>query len=53
MVRLALLWQITLIVIQMNPPFVLGGSFCAKGVQPNKLLRMKSGESSLRLSAYL
>lgn len=36
-----------------EPPFVLGGSFCAKGVQPKKLLRMKSGKSSLRFSAYL
>ena len=27
-----LLWQITLIVIQMNPLFALGGSLGAKGV---------------------
>ena len=28
------LWQMTLIVIQMNPPLALGGSLCAKGVHP-------------------
>ena len=25
-------WQMTLIMIQVNPPLALGGSFCVKGV---------------------
>mgnify|MGYP007113992360 CR=1 FL=1 len=27
-----LIWQMTLIMIQVNPPLALGGSFCVKGV---------------------